>query len=368
MNVIAKSISFKGKVLNDIDRAKSEAETERLIVLEETSRNVQKNAILRERIRVTQAKAKQERSGAKKSSLYCIMAMLFTVVSFVLSALGITGARRFNELFADARATIITLMLLSISVMLYVVSTQQNFLRTRYNIDHNKLKILQVVVITISVIGNYIFLKSIMNPTNTFEYFVTIVFSAIPDYVCVVFGGMAQNVKYSNNSYEVEKLAETPLQMLGQIIKKRLTMLLYKPYKKTYEKYSEMCDFRLGEKVRLIADTERVSLVDTLSENEKMEVDISPNFSPNFSPNMYMATKVLSEPKKAIKMTNKKPTKNSSNTYENALKKLGELQTGDVVSKSSLSLRCSDYEYRKIRERMKNENLIVTDGTVSRKA
>jgi len=367
MNVIAKGISFRGKVLNDIDKAKCKAETERLIVLEETSRNVQTNAILREKIRVTQAKAKQERSGAKKSSLYCIMAMLFTVVSFVLSALGITGARRFYELFADARATIITLMLLSISIMLYVVSTQQNFLRTRYNIDHNKLKILQVVVITISVIGNYIFLKSIMNPVNTFEYFVTIVFSAIPDYVCVVFGGMAQNVKYSNNSYEVEKLAETPLQMIAEIIKKRLIMILYKPYKKTYEKYNEISIKKLAEKSGLIDHTQRVFLEDKLTENdsqnlltfnkEKEVVLLDEKHEPQYKKTVNLSVKNQS-----------KKLKNNKDIYSLAVKKLAEIQVGDVVSKATLKLKCTPYEYSKLRDKLKAENLIVTDGTVSRKA
>jgi len=368
MNVIAKSISFKGKYMNDIDRAKAQAETERLIVLEETSRNVQTNAILREKIRVTQAKAKQERSGAKKSSLYCIMAMLFTVVSFVLSALGITGARRFIELFADARATIITLMLLSISIMLYVVSTQQNFLRTRYNIDHNKLKILQVVVITISVIGNYIFLKSIMNPTNAFEYFVTIVFSAIPDYVCVVFGGMAQNVKYSNNSYEHEKLAETPTQMLIEIFKKRLIMLLWKPYKKTHERFNEITSNFLIEKSGLIDHAQRVFLEDKLVENdtknlltfnkEKDVVLLDEKHEPQYKKTVNLSTK--NELRNQLK--------NNKDIYSLATKKLADFEQGDVVSKTTLKLKCSPYEYGKLRDKLKQQGLIITDGTISRKA
>lgn len=352
MNLIASLITKTGKFTNEVSRAKAQAETERLMTLEETSQNVQKNARLREEIRVTMAKAKQEKSGSKKSGIYNAMAVLFTIVSFILSALGITGARQFQELIQDARSTIITLMLLSISFMLYVVSTQQNYLRTRFHIDHSRLKILQTVVVVISVIGNYIFLKDILDPKNAFDYFVTIVFSSVPDYVTIVFGGMAQNVKYSNNSYRVDTLAETPLQMLSQIIKKRLTMLLYKPYKNTIEKYMENCDFKLTEKMPVLLENKSVSDNHRLTDFSTVCNEIP----------------VKKTVKKLTENEDKKTVKKNSNTYDNAVKKLTGLQQGDIVSRASLGLKCTAYEWEKVRAKLKENNLIFTDGTKSKKA
>lgn len=370
MNIVAKLIEKTGAFTNEISISKAQAEHERLLTLEETSRNVQKNARLKEEIRLTIAKAKQEKSGTKKATIYNAMAVLFTVVSFFLSVLGITRARSFMGLFASPRECIITLMLASISFMLYVVSTQQNYLRTRFAIDSQRLKVLQTVVVVISCIGNYIFLEDILKPVNAFDYFVTIVFSLIPDYVTIVFGAMSQNVKYSNKSHILEKPV-SPLGMLVDIIKKTIIMILYKPYKKTLEKYNSividnplLVYNELSQKSLLSTDKQDISINDMLVDKQEKEVMLCDNIA--------IAKSTNEDSKKVITKledkTLKKATKSNNNCYENAIKKLSELQQGDIVSKHTLKLRCSQYEYNKIREKLKADGLITVNGTISKKA
>jgi len=370
MNIIAKLIEKTGAFTNEISISKAQAEHKRLLTLEETSRNVQKNAILREEIRVNKARAKQDISASKKAVIYSFMAFIFTFVSFALSTLGITRARTFMGLFASPRACLITFFMASVSFMLYVVSTQQDYLQKKFAIDSQKLKTLQITVITISVISNYIFLKDVIHPVNAFDYLVTIVFSAIPDYVTVVFGSMSQNVKYSNNSYQLEQTLN-PLGMFVDILKKMAIMLLYKPYKKTLEKYNSIVIDNpllvyntLAEKPLLSTDKQDISINDMLVDKQEKEVMLCDNIA--------IAKSTNEDSKKVITKledkTLKKATKSNNNCYENAIRKLDDLQQGDIVSKQTLKLRCTQYEYNKIREKLKADGLITVNGTISKKA
>lgn len=353
MNLIARFITKKGELTNDIRKAQALAETERLKVMEDISYNVENNARLSENIRVINAKAKQIKDGTRKSTLYNSLALLFTIVSYFLSALGITGASTPTELFKDLRACIISLMLISVSFMLYIISTQANYLNKHFNIDFKRLEWLRRTAVLISVVGNYIFLESVLKPRNYFDYFVTMVFAIIPDYVTCVFGDMSQNVKYSNTSYEGETLSVNFFSMLAKMIKIKSIMILAKPYQKTLREYQEKCVPILGEKTPLKLDETKEKPRATLSENTTYTTDKI----------VCTAPKNLSE-KKTVNVE----IKQSKNTYENAVKKINGMTKDDIISKATLNLKCTDYEYRKIREKLKEKGLIYIDGKLSKKA
>jgi hypothetical protein len=395
MNFLAKMIQRGGDFRNIVSKALAEEKRKRLAVMEEILFNVKAEAKLTEEIRQAKAKFKKDTSGSSKALLYSSISLTSDFSSFWTSVVGIVGCSHFSDLYADLRSIVIVFFLAFTSISLYLINNQRSYLQERYFKDSKNLDIIHVVMLIISIGGNYQFFMGIMKPNDWFDFFFVIVCSCVLDALSYLFGTLGSNVKYANESYA------------GSFSSKKsvLSMFMFTTFIDIYVKLRRKYDDKLNEYSEYFLDvntsetqTKRVSKnsdvimpINPVNNREMFNINSDVNSGKTLACDdgiTYDKVRLKSDEsqtKRIVKIQNKvrrksdesqtkvrpKSDENSdvtqtkvrrnTNQYDSLKSKVLKLNSGERVQKNNFKLKITDANWRKYRQQLLNEDICYTE-------
>lgn len=398
MNFLAKMIQRGGDFRNIVSKALAEEKRKRLAVMEEILFNVKAEAKLTEEIRQAKAKFKKDTSGSSKALLYSSISLTAEFSGFWTSVVGIIGCVHFSDLYADLRSIVIVFFLGFTSISLYLINNQRSYLQERFFKDSKNLDFLHLIMLIISVGGNYQFFMGIIKPTNWFDFFFVLVCSCVLDALSYLFGTLASNVKYANETYA------------GSFSSKKsvANMFIFVSFIDLYVKLRRKYDDKLNEYAEYFIDV-NTSETQTkiVSKNSDVIIPINPvnnremfNIISDENSGKTLACddgiiydKVRqksdeTKPKRIVKIQNKvrrvsdqsqtkvrqksdetkvkpqtKKIARSSNQYDSLKSKIMKLQSGERVQKNNFKLKITDANWRVYRQRLLDEDICYTKGS-----
>lgn len=192
----------------------------------------------REKARKKELQIALDQSVSKKAFTYKMISTVATITSMFLSSMGITHAKTLNNIKNNAQNIALVAMIVFICFTIWQISFNIGYIKERFNNHNATLKILQVLVITLSITSNYKFLVEVIKPVSTFDYLYIGCFAFSFDIISLKFSALSEDCKYMNYSYADDLKENTSfLKMLVFVATYKLKMKLKSKYLKGLDEY-----------------------------------------------------------------------------------------------------------------------------------